>query len=530
MVMASRFSTIGFTSLALALPGQAVSNDAARFWVKPVELQIVAAREPFSRSLGPSKFFFSDQSAPTIAVDHVKVRAEGPSYIDGDSYFLRQVYWRFSEGVRLIGPYDISRYYEIGNDGESAYFFENFGVSGQDATEDGFPEDRVWSLAPSGGMRMVEGPWTGNDWDLSSEYGSPTSGKIVLRAWANDGGRRAHQGYFAIKNGVVEPLGTAPPFIPFKIFTEQNIAIQAGSGREFVIRNLGNDTDVALSLPHTSEYGGWESLNIDRYGWLFAEGYGNDYAIKLTFKEGLTSDRIHRFTGRGWLGRFFEWIFNYGPESQIDSTQWSSQCADYSPILRLTLFCDPAKVLRDGTLQDMPVQSSKLDRYLGDATAAGVALIKGQQSELYAFDGEEFQLLADDLGQFVKAQDVPQAKRTFVTSGSGAYELVGNFPNLTLVALASRNHRVEAKSETENLNLAFRRLKFLSFPDSTSVLGIDDRGVWHFGKDAHEMIWQAPVDPSARILTSEVAPVSAWGGLVFLTADNKANLIIQCSN
>lgn len=517
--MRHRLIMLGSASLLLVSPQQAASSDAAGYCVRPITIEKVDAPMPYSQSKGPSTLKFAFDTSTPFPVDNVK---DPP---DTEPYYLREVFWHIQPDYRLSGPINIGQRRVLGTDGRLVYLLESNREIDTDEDASSQPrEDRIWSLAADGEMEPVEGPWTDARWHLSLESNKNSLDKLVLIGWAKEPGSSNRQNYFALKDGRVEHWGEDRPFIPQKTFPEFAVSVDYGYGLS--LKHSKDQAIQTLSLPHTEEHGWWESVNIDRYGWLFAEGYGNDYAVKLDLEDGLEVDRIHRFTGRGWLARFFEWIFGIGPETEVDSTQWSSQCVDYSPVLRLTLFCDPAKVLREGNLHDFPDHTSELDRYLGDASGAGVALIEGQKNELYAFDGKALQLVSNNLGNFVKTQDVPEAKRTFVNSETGSYELMGTFPNLILVELASRNRGDKEGRKTVDSNLAFRGMTFWSFPNSTSVLGFDKRSVWHFGKKSNEMIWKAQ---NARILASEVAPVANWGGLMFLTADAQANLIEQCS-
>ncbi|MBV7264779.1 hypothetical protein [Erythrobacter ani] len=506
--------------MMLVGPQPAASKNAPCYSARPITIERVAASKPYSRSQGPSKLKFAFEATTPLLSDNVK---DPP---DASKHYLREVFWHIQPDYRLVGPINVPDHLVLGTDGHFIYLRESKHLAGGYEEFVGRTrEDRIWSLAPDGQMELVEGPWTEERWALSVENAQSGLGKVFLVGWPQEPRSSTRQTYFALKEGRVEFWGEDRPFIPKKSFPEFNFAVQ-DDGHGLSLKSSKSEETHALSLPHTMEHGWWESLNIDRYGWLFAEGYGNDYAIKLNLEKSLNVDQVHRFTGRSWFGRLAEWLFGIGPETDISSTQWSSQCADFSPTLRLTLFCDPAKVLREGVLQDFPQHSGELDRYLGDASGLEVALIKGPQNELYAFDGEAIQLVSDSLGSFVKAHDVPEAKRTFVTGGSGGYELTGSFPNLALVKLADRTSRVEGSYETEGLNQAFRRMTFMSAPGSGGVLGINRNSVWHIGEGSNDLIWQAS---NARILTSEIAPVADWDGLIFLTEDSRANLIKRCS-
>ena len=514
--MVRRLTLLCSAALALVLPEQVASNDASRYCVRPITIDKIEASMPYAQSEGPSKLKFSFEASTPFPVDNVR---DPP---DADRYYSREVFWYIQPDYRLVGPISIPERRVLGTDGTLVYLLE----SERQTDNDGIVidrNDRIWSLAADGTSELVEGPWTDAKWKLSLESGQSGAGKIVLVGWPQEPESSEHQSYFGLKDGRVEFWGEDRPFIPAKSFPEFGFAVDEAFGLSLK-SNMSDDTHK-LSLPHTSEHGWWESINIDRYGWLFAEGYGNDYAIKLSFEEDLSVDRVHRFTGRGWFGRVVEWLFGIGPETDIAATQWSSQCVDYSPALRLTLFCDPAKVLREGVLQDFPDHLNELDRYIGDASGAGVALVKGQNNELYAFNGDAIQLVSDNMGSFVRAQDVPAARRTFVTSGNGAYELEGSFPNLTLSKLADRENGPEATHDTEGQDQAFRGMTFMSAPDSGAVLGFNQNSIWHFGESSNEQIWQSS---NVRIVTSEVAPVADWRGLMFLTSDSQANVIEQC--
>lgn len=510
---------LGLASWMLVLPERAASSDTPRYCVRPITIEKVSATVPYLQSHGPSRLRFASEASTPFPSDNVK---DPP---DADRYYLREVFWHIQPDYRLVGPISVADHLVLGTDGHFMYLRERKHLAaGDEASWDQPREDRIWSLAPDGQMELVEGPWTKAKWALSLESAQPGLGEVILIGWPRGSASSNRQSYFALRDGDVEFLGHVRPFVPTKSFPSLGFAVDEAHGLS--LKSTKSEEIHTLSLPHTADHGWWESLNIDRYGWLFAEGYGNDYAIKLNLDEGLRVDRVNRFTGRGWFGRLLEWIFGIGPETDMASTQWSSQCVDYSPALRLTLFCNPAKILRDGVLRDFPGHPGELDRYLGDASGAGVALIKGPKNELYAFDGDALQSVSDSLGGFVRTQDVPEAKRTFVTGGSGAYELTGSFPDLALVKLADRDDLSPASSGAEELNQAFRRMTFMSAPDPQAVIGFNQDSIWHFGKGSNEMIWR---NSNVRILTSEVAPVADWDGLMFLTSDNQAHLIERCS-
>lgn len=188
-----------------------------------------------------------------------------------------------------------------------------------------------------------------------------------------------------------------------------------------------------LWLAHTDDFEEWESLNIDRDGWLFAEGWGNDYAIKWRHQNGgIAVERVVKYTGSGWFGRLARWLLRREKDTPVASTHYSAQCVDFSPVLQLTMFCKPAKVMREGELEDIGDGDAPLKRYIGDATGARAALFHGEDQGLYAFDGETVQKVGGITARFVAVRDFPEARRTFITGAGKAAELIGRFPHLRL--------------------------------------------------------------------------------------------------
>lgn len=510
--------------LAMILPVGECFAAARGYCVQRVGLKRVAAAEPYRQSNGPSQFLLADKARTPLAIDTVKEPA------GGDRYFLRQILWRFTSDRRLEGPYDFASYDVRGTDGTAVYLSRQVPLrstaGGGSAPPPGLGESEIHVVNPGGLPKVVKGPWTGQGWTLRPGGFDPDLGGFRVEAWSNPAKGPQRQRSYLVRGTDVISLGDAQPPPPTKRFPAWHLAVRAKDHQVELIDMRGR-AGRDLDLRHAGDLEGWESLNVDRYGWLFAEGWGNDYAIKIDNRAGIKAEKIHRYTGRGWLARFLAWLFGNGGGTPIHRTTGSAQCVDFSPVLALTLFCKPAKVLRRGELADIGDGSFPLQRYAGDATGARVALFTGTDDGLYAFDGRQVQSVAKRIGGRLQVQDIPEAGRTFVTAGAAAYEIRGRFPRLRLAAIDTRAPpRIATKAQCCLSRYGMDTSRFVAFPGTTDILGFNHAtGLWLIGGDRVERIWQTQ---GRQIALAEIAPASIWKGMVFLTMDKVPHLITRC--
>lgn len=295
---------------------------------------------------------------------------------------------------------------------------------------------------------------------------------------------------------------------------------------EIVDRPGGTRTTAVV--PNRDDISGVESVALDRFGWLFVEKGGSDYALKLARSAGaLKVERIVEYTGRGMLSRLLGFLFGMDRGAKIDEVHHSAQCADFSEALRLTFLCKPFRVLREGEPEKVDDAPTSTLRWKGDASGKRVALLSSAKDGLWATDGVRVQHLAA-LGRYaVAVQDVPQAGRTFITEGDQSWELVGGFPRLQLrrVNFAAADGRLaEAKCCLAQFRLS--NIRFIAMPGTTQLLAFHSRiGVWELGNRSAKLLWRTG---GSSIDLNSIARADVWKGMVFQTQARTTYRIGRC--
>ncbi|MDP9422072.1 MAG: hypothetical protein M3Q19_04430 [Pseudomonadota bacterium] len=510
----------GTTRVALALILGVTGTAAAansRYCASPVGVHLHGRVDSEDRPAGPTRFEPISGASTALAFD--EVRKDLP---DGKSYNLTKRYWRYRADRRFEGPYTFERAMEpVGTDGRLIYLrggrYRTNTPLAKKARDGKHWEARLFVVQPGELPEMVGGDLALPQWTYFIERYRPDLEGVVVRASFEPPSGPYIQPYLLAAGKRVNLISNDAAR-PHTLFPRWNLSVSADRNR---MRLLGpNRRGRELELPHTDDFQQWESLNIDRYGWLFAEGWGNDYAIKWRHHDGgIAVERVVKYTGSGWLGRLARWLLGGEKGTPVASTHYSAQCADFSPVLQLTIFCKPAKVLREGELEDMGDGDAPLKRYIGDATGSRTALFHGKDQRLYAFDGEAVQKIEGISARLVAVRDFPGVARTFVTGGKVAAELVGRFPNLRLRPLDLP--RAQGRFDYPPAGTTFHLI-----PGDREPLAFTAAGVWSIRRDgAFTPIWEATASP---IQVSQVSPAGIWNGLIFRTQAGQNMLVRRC--
>ena len=507
---ASRYLVLG--GLALAATGP-LAAAASPFCVSRLGEDSRTADGGEARSVGPTRFEPSRAVSTPLAFDEVRDDLQ-----DGEHYNVTKRYWRYGADRQFEGPHTSGYQLEVvGSDGRLIYLkggrYATDAQSRGNGAEGKHWQERLFVARPGGVPEMVGGILARPQWTYDIEGYREDLGGVVVRSSINPASGPSTQSYLLATGTIVRPI-SEDAARPHTLFPRWNLSVSTGGN---FLRLIGpNRLGRQLRLPHTDDFEEWESLNIDRYGWLFAEGWGNDYAIKWKHRDsGIAVERVVRYTGSGWFARLARWFLSTEEEA-VSSTHYSAQCVDFSPVLQLTIFCKPAKVLREGELEDIGNAVAPLKRYVGDATGARVALFRGEDQGLYAFDGEAVQKVS---ARFDAVHDFPEAKRTFVAGPGVASELVGRFPRLRL-----RKIEVPETERSFDFPPAGTGVHFL--PGHQEPLIFTAGGVWTVQQGGvAQSLWQAEDSP---VQVSEVTPAGVWKGLIFRTQAGRTMLIRSC--
>jgi hypothetical protein len=431
------------------------------------------------------------------------------------------VMWRFAADGTFRGPERLTGFQPKGTDGRFIYLEQPEERPSPSATS-----NRVYAVDSGGPPKPILAP-LGRTMRFVTAGATPGFGPILLTARPDpELPERELQERWVAQGASLSPFQGykegrwSIPWASLTVF---------GSGNDITISDLRTKSSVDVLTPPMDDFPGFESVALDRYGWLFVENWGADYAIKLTRqRNGIQVDHVTQYSGVGWLGRTVRFLLGMNKGVRIDERRWSPQCADYSAALRSTFFCKPFQVLRDGKLVDVDGLPSDMDRWKGDATGAKAALIQGPGGRgLYATDGRTSRKLSDDGFHMNTVQDLPASGRTFLASGPHYWEVVGTFPMLRLRAVNFRaTDGKEASTRCCLSRFGGDSVRFVSLPGTADVLAFHSTlGIWRLGRDRAQLLWRE--QESAIDLTS-VAEARAWNGTVFLTEDRTPYVIKPC--
>jgi hypothetical protein len=472
-----------------------------------------------AQSRGPTQFLLAGDASTPLPVDEVREPA-GPG-----RYYSRTIVWSFGRDGRFRGPSPVTTFQVDGTDGQVNYLSTHQQLPPEKGAALGGWDSRFYYVENGGEPRRISLPAPGPHTQyILTRRATPGNGPIITTSTPQPGKADLQQQWL-VRGGHMEPI---PQWLASPQYRFDRWGLSVGTEADQVhLQDLRTGSHIDIEVRRTDDIGGIESVNVDRYGWLFVENEGSDYAIKWHHgRSGIDVDRVVRFTGRGFWSRFFAGLTGVDRGMRVDETHWSAQCVDFSPALQLTLFCKPAKVLRDGHLERIGHGSSTFDRYVGDATGLRVALLRGTDGELYAYNGEDVQSLGSKAGRFPLVQDLPTTGRTFVTSGASSWEIVGQFPRLRLRAIRFSGQAAPFACCLSLHGMSYAR--FVPFPHTTDVIAFSTLlGAWRLDRDRATFLW--PTQGSEIDLKS-IASAEIWGGLVFSTSNKRNYVLKNCAS
>jgi hypothetical protein len=496
------------------------------YCVKPVKIEKRQVFGLANTSKAPTKFLLAGEADTPLAIDEVRRPTDNCRY--KDCYTVERVYWKFTPRYTFSGPY-ISEYSLSGETTDGATIYLKGGRYRTDTeaakqSHDGKQWETRFYTATQGGVPEKLGyPLDDESWNYHSGEFLPERGYAVS-ASSNSADGKQQWRYFVIRGLKVTELG-ADIKIPDAVFPKWNIEVSAGE-QDVEIHDRKTGSTLSLSLPPTDDFGGFESLNIDRYGWLFLENYGNDYAVKWERRDNqLKLARLVKFTGSGWMGRLVRWLLPGSLSTRVDETHYSPQCVSFSPVLQLTLFCKPAKVLHNGQLEDIGGADVSDAGYLADATGKGVALLKKRDGSLFAYDGKQVQKVGStNSWSGGEVFDFKTLGRTFVVTSTGTAELVGRFPKLSLenIPLDASQMKWMKDGATYGINSADLQI----IPGSSDIAIFSPAGIRVWEQNEWRWAWREelnPIDSSQRVV-----PVGVWKGVLFVTNNSDYKLLTRC--
>ena len=543
----ARSALILIVSALLAEQAQAAEAKYCVVDVPVMRRSVAGLAGPFD---GPERYLYDGVLPTPFAYSEVRMPAKN------GGYWTQKLYWRFTSDRRLEGPYQYREMlHEIGNIGDIAYFSGSQAPWFRGTSKGDVAAPQKFFAATSGGLpQLLPAPPDRADWHSSGTSLAANEGGIKVHYWRDVPGKQQEQEYYIIRTDGYSRTVRDEGGPVFRPLAGSNLKVSTDGHLSFSDAVGGNALKLKLRL--SGEYGsGWESVNIDRYDWIFAEGGGNDYAIKLDTSGGkIALEKLYRYTGHGWLARFFQWLSSddFTPENR---TFWGSQSVSFSPLLRLTIFGRPSQVLKDGLLED--IGDGEVDRYQGDASGAGAALFSGSKRELFAFDGEQLQLLVGPgerrvnthehmpksirdkmqdevywLGRW-SVKDVPEIGRTFVFIDGKPFELKGRVPKVRLEPLPPVSYLGETVNYGRYMSRHFTASKFVRFPGSEDVLAFGTRGVFQYAATNTLPVWQ--MNPAVPFKTnleaidfSSIVSVGAWNGIMFQSRDKRFHFVRRC--
>jgi hypothetical protein len=530
--MAGWISLFAFTSIN-------VSASTGNYCIKPIKIIKRQIDGPANASKGPTKFLLAGQAHTPLAIDEVKIRGT-ETQCGGrgiECYIHLRTFWKFNANLSFEGPYVFD--YSLTNqktDGRTIYL-----SGGRNRTDtakakeshDGKEwETRFFTVINGGIPEQLGSPLNDDAWSYNAGRFNPKYGQVVTAYRNPPEGQQQHRSFLIKERDVVElksANGTSrSEAIPNYLFPDLNIEVTTSGSSGVDIHDTKLRRVLKLNLPSIDESGGFESINIDRYGWMFVENGGNDFAVKWKQVEGrLKLDQLIKFTGRGWFGRAVAWLFNMGGGTRVDETHASAQCVEFSPELKLTIFCNPTAVLHKGQLEKIAGIDLAEVRYAGDATGKGVALLAKRvtpppsfsEYTLYAFDGRKVQKLGAG-----SVEDFPELRRTFIRSKTDISEIVGEFPNLKLQKLSFGSSSMN-KLDSPPYASMYPSLHTISNGNTLAAFSKDGIEIWNDGR--WSWVWQGKMGSIHN--TRAPVPVGVWNGDLFAEPDNSNyRLLTQC--
>ncbi len=511
----------------LAITSVAAAPMPSTYCVKPISVTKRQVKGLANTSQSPTKFMLAGEADTPLAIDEIRRPAANCRYTD--CHTVERVFWRFTPRYTFEGPYT-SEYSLYGEATDGSTIYLNGGRYRKDTaaaktTYDGKQSEVRFYTATQGGLPEKLGyPLDDDNWNYREQGFTPERGYLVS-AYHNPPKGQEQRRTFVIRGRQVTETESNSN-LPDVVFAKWKIEVSAGDAG-VKIYDKKTRSLLSLNLPPTDDYGGFESINIDRYGWLFLENYGNDYAVKWKRRDDqLKLAHLVKYTGSGWLGRSLRWLLPGDRGTRVNETRYSPQCVNFSPVLQLTLFCKPAKVLRDGQLEDIGGNDVADARYLADATGKGVALLKKRDGSLFAFDGKHVQKIGSTDTWSGGVSDFKTLGRTFIVTSNGTAELVGSFPKLSLDPIPMDNKQSKRTKGGAAYGINSAELQII--PGSSDIAAFSPAGIRVWEHNEWRWAWR---DEGNQINSAQRAvPVGVWKGVLFATNDSQFKLLTRCGS
>jgi hypothetical protein len=522
---------IGWLSLTGLVASSAIAGPA-NYCVKPIKIAKRQTTGLAKASKGPTKFLLAHQADTPLAIDEVQEPAENEGY-----NYNHRMYWKFKPNYSFEGPYTFE--YSLSDevtDGKIIYLtggrYRTDTLVAKQSYDGKQWEERFFTATAGNLPEQLRYPLNSENWNYRQGRFLPDRGYLISAYSDPPEGQQQHRSFLVQGRNIKELKAYAET--PNAVFLQENIEVSADGG-DVRIHDTKIGRILSLKLPPTDyDLGSFESIKLDRYGWLFLENYGNDYAVKWKRQSGkLRLTNLVKFTGYEWRGRFVQsFLGNHG--TKVDDTYHSNQCVDFSPALRLTLFCNPFGVLHNGVLETIDDDAKIGDvRYIGDASGKGVALLSKRELNkpessvsLFAFDGKKFQKISANQNWSVGIQDFPSLGRTFISTKAGLAEIVGSFPNLSLETLPTDSSmRILIKGRAADYGVS---VKLQIVPGSLDLAAFSPNGIKIWTDGEWKTIWNSEQNPLYG--SQEVVPVGVWQGVLFKTNNSEYKLLTRCSS
>lgn len=192
------------------------------------------------------------------------------------------------------------------------------------------------------------------------------------------------------------------------------------------------------------DYNGWDDIFSLKDNWLYIVGAQYDHVLQLELNnsDDWSIKTIYRIVEADGANNFLMWILGFRGEQnkkwELTNTYSARKCRQYSPETKRMIFCGDNAVLEEGRMKTIR-GSVALDWYVGDVGNIGVSLFWGKNNKLYGFDGNQWSVVAENIGRG-KLEKPDFSDRIFYTTQEGeSYELTVEKSNISVVPINMQN-------------------------------------------------------------------------------------------